>query len=39
MILTNEQLNILNHIVYDGQEWADHVEANCTDTAKEARLY
>jgi hypothetical protein len=24
VILTTEQLNILNHIVYDGQEWANH---------------
>jgi hypothetical protein len=24
MNLTNEQLNILNHVVEDGQEWADH---------------
>ena len=24
MILTDEQLNILNHVVVDGQAWADH---------------
>ena len=24
MILTQEQLNILNHVVVDGQAWADH---------------
>ena len=26
MILTEEQLNILNHVVVDGQVWADHTE-------------
>jgi len=26
MILTEEQLNILNHVVVDGQAWADHTE-------------
>jgi len=26
MILTERQLNILNHCIVDGQAWADHVE-------------
>ena len=38
MILTTEQLNILNHVVYDGQEWADHVERTFPETAQEAML-
>ena len=38
MILTTEQLNILNHIVYDGQEWADHIERTFPETAQEAML-
>ena len=38
MILTAEQLNILNHVVYDGQEWADHVERTFPETAQEAML-
>lgn len=38
MILTTEQLNILNHVVYDGQEWADHIERTFPETAQEAML-
>ena len=38
MILTAEQLNILNHVDYDGQEWADHIERTFPETAKEAML-
>jgi len=26
MILTQEQLDVLNHVVEDGQAWADHAE-------------
>ena len=26
MTLTEEQLNVLNHVVTDGQAWADHAE-------------
>ena len=33
MILTEEQLNILNHVVGDGQAWADHIE-NVFDAEK-----
>ena len=29
MILTNEQLEVLNHMVTDGQAWADHAENHC----------
>lgn len=28
MVLTQEQLNVLNNVVVDGQAWADHVENN-----------
>ena len=38
MNLTTEQLNILNHIVYDGQEWADHVETTSPEKAEEIML-
>ena len=38
MILTTEQLNILNHVVEDGQEWADHIETTFPETAKETML-
>jgi len=34
MILTNEQLNILNHVVVDGQAWAD----NATEEAMLAKV-
>lgn len=36
MILTEEQLNILNHVVGDGQAWADNVE-NVFDAEKAKR--
>ena len=39
MILTEEQLNILNHVVVDGQAWADHAEKTFTsEKANEAML-
>ena len=39
MILTEEQLNILNHVVPDGQVWADHVEKTFdAEKAKESML-
>ena len=39
MILTEEQLNILNHVVPDGQVWADHVEKTFdAEKAKQAML-
>jgi len=38
MILTTEQLNILNHVVEDGQEWADNVEKMFPEQAKSNML-
>ena len=39
MILTEEQLNVLNHVVVDGQVWADHTEKTFDqEKAKEAML-
>ena len=39
MILTEEQLNILNHVVVDGQVWADHAEKKFNaEKAKAAML-
>jgi len=39
MILTEEQLNVLNHVVVDGQAWADQAEKTFgEDKAKEAML-
>ena len=39
MKLTQDQLNVLNECVVDGQAWADHVEATFdTAKAKEALL-
>ena len=37
MILTNEQLNILNHVVVNGQEWADNAKEEAHVLAKVAR--
>ena len=39
MIITEEQLNVLNHVVVDGQAWADHAEKTFdTEKAKEMML-
>ena len=39
MTLTEEQLNVLNHVVVDGQAWADQAEKTFgEDKAKEAML-
>ena len=39
MRLTEEQLNVLNHVVVDGQAWADHTEKTFDqEKAKEAML-
>ena len=39
MILTEKQLNILNHVVGDGQAWADHIEKTFdAEKAKECLL-
>ena len=39
MILTEEQLNVLNHCTVDGQAWADHVEKTFdAEKAKESML-
>ena len=38
MILTTEQLNILNHVVEDGQEWADNAEKMFPKKAEEMML-
>tara|TARA_R110002096_G_scaffold306866_1_gene501543 strand:- start:16 stop:366 length:351 start_codon:yes stop_codon:yes gene_type:complete len=37
MILTTEQLNVLNHIVVDGQGWADHANLEKHMLAKVAK--
>ena len=40
MILTTEQLNILNHVVVDGQEWADNAgEENMLAKVKKYRQF
>ena len=39
MLLTKEQLDVLNHICEDGQAWADHVEKTFdAEKAKESML-
>lgn len=39
MLLTKEQLDVLNHICVDGQAWADHVEKTFTpEKANKAML-
>ena len=37
MILTDEQLNILNHVVVNGQEWADNAKEEAHVLNKVAR--